>query len=356
MSLPLLLDRAALPLDAARRATLALALRDRRVAHLVVERDARLSVVVGAHATVAFTLAVLVPTVLVVLGPVLLGVAHVAADVRYLVLRRGLPRYWVTAVFAFALALIGVRVAIEARVAVGAIESAELCLVLGWVLLGLASGGREGRSRVRPLAGAAMALGLAWLAALNPRGARLVFAHTHNLVALVLWVALFRKRASAVALPVVAIVGAALLLASGALYSVTMDHGVTRAFGTHVFETADWLAPGMRADRGVGLTAAYAFLQSVHYLVWLVLVPQDDAAGRGLSSFRRSFSAMSRDFGTLGLGLLGVAVVAVLVGAVFGAQRMRNLYLSLALFHGYLELALLAYFWARGRSVRARST
>ena len=30
------------------------------------------------------------------------------------------------------------------------------------------------------------------------------------------------------------------------------------------------------------------------------------------------------------------------------AHRTRALYLSLATFHGYMELALLGYFWVRG--------
>jgi hypothetical protein len=40
--------------------------------------------------------------------------------------------------------------------------------------------------------------------------------------------------------------------------------------------------------------------------------------------------------------------LAVVVGAVFDARTARSTYLSLAMFHGYLELALFAYFGCRG--------
>jgi hypothetical protein len=55
-----------------------------------------------------------------------------------------------------------------------------------------------------------------------------------------------------------------------------------------------------------------------------------------------------------------LAALAVLLGAWFDVHRARTLYLSLATFHGYLELALLAFFWVRGargatrRAERAR--
>ena len=43
-----------------------------------------------------------------------------------------------------------------------------------------------------------------------------------------------------------------------------------------------------------------------------------------------------------------LAAAAVLCGAFVNALQSRTIYLSLALFHGYLELALFAYFWALG--------
>lgn len=349
MYLAVLLNRAALPLDAARRAALGLAFRDRRVARFVTDRDTRLSVIATGHAAIAFVLAVFVPTLLVVLGPVLLGVIHVAADVRYLVLRRSLPRWWQLAIFCFCAALIGVRVLAETHVLAAGLDRAELALVTAWVLVGLCSGAAASRSPARAAAGAVLVAAVAFVAFGHPKGARLVFAHVHNLVALVLWTVVFRRRASTAVLPVAIVLGSAALLSSGALYGVTMHHGLVRAFGVHIFQAADWLAPVQRAELAVGLTCSYAFLQSVHYVVWLGLIPQDDATGRGLSSFHSSFISLRRDFGTFGLALVGVAVVAVLAGALFDAPRARGLYLSLSLFHGYLELSLLAYFTARGR-------
>jgi len=62
-----------------------------------------------------------------------------------------------------------------------------------------------------------------------------------------------------------------------------------------------------------------------------------------------------RDFGRSWLTLVVLAAVAVVALAFSDAVRTRHLYLSLALFHGYLELALFGYFWARG-TVPRRAT
>jgi hypothetical protein len=43
------------------------------------------------------------------------------------------------------------------------------------------------------------------------------------------------------------------------------------------------------------------------------------------------------------------------VGACVDVRRTRDLYLSLAMFHGTLELVMLAYLWVGGPEARARS-
>jgi hypothetical protein len=99
---------------------------------------------------------------------------------------------------------------------------------------------------------------------------------------------------------------------------------------------------------GVGLICAFVFAQSLHYAVWLTLIPQDDTKGEGIQSFRLSARSLLTDFGALGLMCVALLALAVVVGAVFDARVARNTYLSLAMFHGYLELALFAYFGCRG--------
>jgi hypothetical protein len=86
----------------------------------------------------------------------------------------------------------------------------------------------------------------------------------------------------------------------------------------------------------------------VHYLVWLVLIPQDDVAAQGTATFRMSARSLLRDLGRFGLAAIALGTLLVAVGALFEARATRELYLSLAMFHVYLELALAGWFWVRG--------
>src|SRR5688500_3003264 len=109
MTIAALLDRAAAPLDAARRATFGVTLRGTRARWLIAARDRRVAIVATTQALVAFVLAVFMPSLLLVLGPILFGVAHIAADVRYLVLRRGLARWWQLVIWSFCAVLVALR-------------------------------------------------------------------------------------------------------------------------------------------------------------------------------------------------------------------------------------------------------
>jgi hypothetical protein len=350
MALATAFERAAEPFDSVRRAGWRVICRHRGAARLLGARDRRLTVLATVHALVALSLAVLCPTVLLVLGPVLLGVPHVAADVRYLVIRRALPRGFPAVVLAFSGALVLLRVLSEAHHLPFGVDRAEMAVAAAWTLVALCFAGARARSPRRALPTAAVLLVIAALALAHPRGARLAFAQLHNVVALVLWATLFRRNLGALVPPLGVISAGALLLASGATFDVTLHHGLASAFGVHVLAAADWIAPYARADRAVGLTSAYVFLQSVHYAVWLVFVPQDDASGSGLTSFRASVRGLVRDFGVGGVSMIALVAASVVAFAFVGAARAERLYLSLAMFHGYLELALLSYFFAAGES------
>jgi hypothetical protein len=344
------LQRATVPLDAARRSAFRVALRHPGLSLVVTRRDARLGALASVHAGVAFLLAVFCPVLLLVLGPVLLGVAHVAADVRYLVLRRALPSRARHAVWGLCLALLGLRGLEEGGLGSGWLGHAEWALTSVAVALAVLVGARASRSSARAAGGVGLAALLGALALSDPARARLVFAQAHNVVALLLWLLLFRRNRRAIALPLALVAFGAALLASGQLWGLTVRHGQTSAFGLHVLAASDWIAPGLRAEHAVGLTCAFVFLQSVHYAVWLVFVPQDDPRFEATPSFRASLRGLLRDFGGWWLGAIAVAAVVVVGLSFVDAVRTRHLYLSLAFFHGYLEVVLLGYFWARGEA------
>jgi len=195
--------------------------------------------------------------------------------------------------------------------------------------------------------GAVAILGLT--ARLHPRVALVLLIHLHNAVALVAWLWLFRARVSSVLLPLAMVSAAAALLVSGALVPAALRIGVWQGFGTNLLAAADWLAPGVPGALGVGLALSFIFMQSVHYLVWLVLVPSDDRPGGGSVSFRRSFRDLIGDLGTLGAAAaVGASVLVLAFGAV-APFRTRNAYLTIASFHVWLELAVLVAFAVGGR-------
>ena len=354
-------EQALRPLDELRRLTLrALAGGWPLGRTLVARRSVRVPVLLSLHAFAALALAVFAPSLLIVVGPLALGVPHLAADVRHLLVRRGWPRWWLAACAGFALALLTLRILAEAGRWSASLPVEHLVASV-WVLLGALGGAMaaaKSRADRAPSAGgtswglrgwtvvaAAVALGGFALGA--PRLCRLVLVHGHNLVALAVWLALFRRGRLALVPVAIALTGA-VLLASGALLGVTLHHGVLSVAGLHLFAAADWLAPGLPDSQAIAAATSFAFLQSVHYAIWLVAIPAGDRPGEGGRSWRGAFRELVRDLTPA--GVFAVAVLAVLVaglGIVHPAPT-RRLVLSLATFHVWLELAILAYFLARG--------
>jgi hypothetical protein len=336
------------PLDGLRRGTFRLALGSRVLSALVVRRDRRLAFFASLHAAAAFVLAVYYPVLLFVLGPVVLGVAHVAADVRYLVLRRRLEGWWRYVVVASCSAFVLLAVLAQLRW-FRLSDRVEFGLAVGWAVTGVVAGALESRAFGRAMLGVALSAAVAAAAFSWPRGFRLAYLHGHNLVALAVWPLFFRRRLALLGWLRVPIVGAAVLLASGVAYRASLASPGARQFGLHVLELSDWVAPVLRADLAVGLTSAFVFLQAVHYSVWLSIVPQAAMAGEGTLSFRQSYRSLRADFGGLGFALVLVCMLGVLLFATAGAPRASATYLGLAMFHGYLELVLLLYFWIARR-------
>lgn len=347
-----LVERAVSPLDWARSALYRVALRVRPLAPLIVTKDRRVALTASLHAIVAFVLTVTVPTLLLALGPIFLGVAHVAADLRYLVLRRGLAKGWLVIIAVACASIVVLRSSQELGADPVAVARLEFGVVTAWIGAALAAGalvsGRFGRAALGALLLAAFGI----YAQLEPYAVRIGFTHLHNLVALALWLYLFRGRRSSALLPLGLMLAFSLILLSGQTYFWTERLGTEQLLGLHILAASDWLAPGLPFRAAAGLTLSFAFLQSVHYSTWLLVVPQEDVRGQGTVTFRMAARAMTREFSRVGLLLLALSALAVLLGALFDVHRSRNLYLSLAMFHGYLELALGAYFFVRGGTLK----
>ena len=327
---------------------------------LAARRSVRVPVLLSMHALAALALAVFAPSLLIVFGPLALGVPHLAADVRHLLVRRAWPRWWLAASAGFVLALLALRALAEAGSRAVSLP-VEHAVAAAWVLLGAVAGAMAASAsradrvppagalgwRLRGPAVVAAAVGLGAFALVAPRQCRLVLLHGHNLVALVVWLALFRRGRLAL-VPVAIALAGGLLLASGALLGVTLRHGALSVAGLHLFAAADWLAPGLPDSRAIAVATSFAFLQSVHYAIWLVAIPAGDRPGEGGRSWRAAFRALVRDLTPSGVCAVAVLVLLVAGFGLVHAASTRRLVLSLATFHVWLELAVLAYFLARG--------
>jgi hypothetical protein len=335
------------PLDRARTALFVRALQLAPLRTVLVEKRRRVPALLLLHASAAFVLSVFAPTLLLVVGPLLLGVPHLVADLRYLVVR---PRLGAAArVWLVGGSVLIFRLKLAELAGVPALLRYELPFAALWVT-GAAALGASRLKDVRSVVIGGFACAFALAAWVMPGALRTVVAHAHNAIALGVWAVMFcQARARSRALAVLAVIAAAtLLLILSPLAWFGFKHGLTQSFGLHAFMAADQLAPLVHsAPLALGIVASFTFLQSIHYAVWLHAIPQEATRGEGTISFRMSFRAFLRDFGPWGAALAAVLVVLVPLGGLLSPLRTQSIYLSLATFHAYLELAALALCWQR---------
>jgi len=312
-------------------------------------RERRLTALVMLHAPLALLLAIYFPVHLFILAPLVLGVPHLAADVRYLLLRRDLPRSVTLVLLSGCASLLALGLMpLSARAA----ARAELAIATGLLLLVIRLA-RTGANALRSAVAVVLTSATGAAACLFPEMARLILLHGHNLVALCLLLLLFPR--SGLQLKVLSTLagGLSACLALGAFAKFTLCSAGVRGFHLHVLALADSIAPVASLNQAVGITCAYVFLQSVHYLVWLVLIPQQDLRTQATLTFQMSARSLVRDFGVVGVVGIGAVWLLVMVLGCFNPVRTQHGYLTLATFHIYLELGVLVHMWVRRRGSAA---
>ncbi len=193
--------------------------------------------------------------------------------------------------------------------------------------------------------------------------ANFVFAHGHNLVAIGLWWS-WRKnqgrtrrslgvtRLTSLVTPKERDTWAhrarlvfpfAFIVASVALIALAFGDG---PLPSHDAQLTSMIAPVTDGCLATALVMWFAFAQAVHYGVWLRLIPEDDRERPAPRGFRESYRALVADAGPVFVGLAIVAALALAAWALFDLGVARSGYLRLALFHGHLELAAIAWLWA----------
>lgn len=291
---------------------------------LLADRALRVTSIALIGLAVSLGLTGVAPLWLLVFGPLVLGVPHLLADVRYLVVRPGLHRrraWWLAC--ALPLAATSLTAAPWAG-ALAVIGGAAVARDPRWIGLGLG---------VVLLAAAVVA----------PTATTWALLHAHNLIAIGLWWA-WRPAEPRRSVPVLAVLGAYGAILLGALDPLLLGHA--RIFWTPDGMTAGRLfgelAPGVPHPWDARVVASFAFAQSVHYAVWLRWIPEDDRRRHTPRPLLASYRALVDDFGAP--VLVGVAVLAVGIGAwaCVSVPAARGGYLRLATFHGWMELACLA--------------
>ncbi|MGV3663708.1 MAG: hypothetical protein ACO1TE_26290 [Prosthecobacter sp.] len=291
---------------------------------LPLVRKRELRVIAAGCGVVAFSLmATLVsPFWLLALGPVLLGVPHLVADVRYLVLRPGLHRRrggWLLVGGLLLLAGLGFH-------SVG-------CGLAAVAVTALISHGTWNR-RSAALGFTGLLVAGAWAAG---DAAALIFAHLHNFIAVLLWWC-WRPRCvpGQLTVPLLFLAVSAMLLGG---WLAPWEHGFAwQPAGLGPDYHVSYLAPGLAEPWGTRLVLLFAFAQSVHYGVWLRLIPEDDRPQATPRTFRASARALAADLGTPLMVVALLIALGIALWAVADLAAARENYLRMALFHGYLEL------------------
>jgi len=340
------LETALRPLDVARRELLVRGSRWPWLGRALRRWETRAPLLVCVSVTFAFVMTCFMPSLLFVLGPALLGVLHVASDVRYLVLRQQLPRHWVVSVLVVSSILVSSRIAELCFPRALPFAHVEVAVGWSWAIAGAWFGAAVIRRWERAVLLTLPLAAIAFFSVKHPATARALFAYGHNLVALVAWKMLCRRRGIHTSWPLLLVASMSAVLATG--FTLPALHSGAPWSG-RLMDEAIAVAPRLdaRTASTVGLT--YVFLQAVHYSVWLVFIPQEQLRGEATLTFRMSARSAVRDFGSWGSASIALAAAAVLAFSLVSVRRTRGIYLSVATFHAYLEVACLAFLWARGR-------
>ncbi|MCA9493540.1 MAG: hypothetical protein KC621_26595 [Myxococcales bacterium] len=298
---------------------------------------------IGLHGALAvggsLLLAALAPLWMLALGPLLLGVPHLVADLRYLVARPGLHRRrgaWLVA---------------------GLLVASSVTADLRWGLAGaaLVPLGAHGVPARRALVAAGLGA-LAVASFVAPWPTSLGLAHAHNVVAVVAWMTLavaLHQDAAGNAVrwgtTLAFFAGGAAIL--GGLLDPVLLEGPTLPGAPSVRDHLATLAPGMDAPWGRRWVVAFAYAQSVHYGLWLRIVPEESRERPAPRSWEASLRALRRDLGAPVFAAAVLLCVALAGWGLLDLAEARAGYLRLALFHGPLELAVLGLVAAEGRAV-----
>ncbi|GAA0921676.1 hypothetical protein Vau01_069960 [Virgisporangium aurantiacum] len=283
----------------------------------------------------AFALAVNAPIATTVLGLIAFGVLHNVLELRYVTGRfqHVLKGRFLVSLVALVSGIVVCRVA---ALVVGApARYAEI--VIGYAVLAAATVVARNRVRYLVLAALVVAVGasIRW-----PAYHFVVLAHLHNVVPLIfLWEWARRlptnaARAGFRAVQVAWVLAAPALILAGAADAWTGDLS-TSGFTDKIVAVS---APPSAVDTVVGtrFLVVFAFLQTMHYVVWVWFLPR--YAPDATAAFEQRVPALPNRR-VWALGVAGGLVLAAMFAVDYWSGR--SVYAALATYHAYLEFPVL---------------
>ena len=295
----------------------------------------------GVLTAIALLVVLAEPLWVLLLAPVIFGVPHVLSDLRYLVLRQ-INSANKRAVLIVASPVLGLFL-LGLLAAVGVPRFAELEIVLGLLSIGAGITLSPLREGLKAVLIAALLLAAGALLQF-PRLTLLTLVHIHNVLAVGIWIVLFRGARSGAEqrLILIFIVTATASLALfGSYLGFGGIFGAPSGFG--VAEVSKMLTPGAPGLLGETLIRFYAFFQLVHYIVWLFLIPNSTNS-----------RPLRDEIGSVGV-LICVALTLGVIGVGFVFPiKARELYLTTSSFHAWLELGLGTYLLLRSNSSKVQ--
>lgn len=277
------------------------------------------------------------------IAPLVLGVPHLLSDVRYLVVKPALAKRTVL-VYAVAPPLVATLLQ----------PAAHIGLTVGFGVIAVAH-----TTTLRRVGAALVWAGVYACALVWPYATTLVVLHGHNFFAVALLLVVFSRNRAAAAISAALFVAASIAFVAGAFDPLlTRPFAVlsTPASGLTLDAVIAGIAPVTDPMLGRRLAMLFVFAQSVHYAVWLRLVPEEARDRPGLRSFASSLRALRADVGGWLLGGTLVAALALIVFACATSLELaRMTYLRVSAPHAYLEVAFaLLWLLERGTGLPAR--
>ena len=276
----------------------------------------------------AFGVSIGLPCWQLALGPIVLGIPHIIGDIRYLVLQEKLhinPTFWLLVILPL-LAFLILQKSVYGAVA-----------IFGATLLQ--------QSNYKTVLVSLGALCIAVLAFFYHRIFLYSLLHLHNVIAIIIWWFSRKNRHSWEIFSLMLCGFFSLLILTGSNF--ILDSHPNQLPLQYFTRT---LAPFASGEWAVRVVLLYAFLQSFHYFIWVRLIPEDNRKQPTPQSFRKSLSTLQQDFGEKGVFLIGLSMLGLLIWAGFDMKSARANYLYFISFHGFLELAVCAYYLCRRNS------